>query len=210
MPQKYRKTVLTAMHDNLGHLGVQCTYNIIWQSYYWPQLYNDVNKYCEKCEPCQWQMLQREKQPMQTSSVPKYPFQKIAIDLVGLVNFQSYDGNQYILTCLDMLTSWVEAFPLKSKDTKLVGRLIIDHIICHFGCPEELISHNGGEFCSKVIDEICSELSIKRIKTTPYHAKQMGNWKTSTNCSLTQLRKMSKMMLTSGTKLSQKCSLAIM
>ena len=115
LPQKYRKTVLTAMHDNLGHLGVQCTYNIIWQSYYWPQLYNDVSKYCEECEPCQWQMLQREKQPMQTSSEPKYPFQKIAIDLVGPINFQSYDGNQYILTCMDMLTSWVEAFHLNQK-----------------------------------------------------------------------------------------------
>ena len=64
LPQKYRKTVLTAMHDNLGHLGVQHTYYIIQQSYCWPQLYNDVSKYCEECEPCQWQMLQREKQPM--------------------------------------------------------------------------------------------------------------------------------------------------
>ena len=73
-----------------------------------------------------------------------------------------------------MLTSWVETFPLKSKDTKLGGRLIIDDIICHFGCPEELISDNGGEFCSKVIDEICSELSIKRIKTAPYHAQANG------------------------------------
>ena len=25
LPQKYRKTVLTVIHDNLGHLGVQCT-----------------------------------------------------------------------------------------------------------------------------------------------------------------------------------------
>ena len=98
LPQKYRKTGLTAMHDNLGHLGVQCTYHIIRQSYYWPQLYDDVSKYCEECETCQWQMLQMEKQPMQSSTVPKYPFQKIVIDLVGPVNFQSYDGNQYILT----------------------------------------------------------------------------------------------------------------
>ena len=117
LPQKYRKTVLIAMHDNLGHLGVQCTYHIIWQSYYWLQLYNDVSKYCEECETCQQQMPQREKQPMQTSTVAKYPFQKIAVDLVRPVNFQSYDVNQYILTCMDMLTSWVEALLLKSKDT---------------------------------------------------------------------------------------------
>ena len=51
LPPKYRKTVLTAMHDNLG---VQHTYHINLQSYYWPQLYNDVSKYCEECEPCQW------------------------------------------------------------------------------------------------------------------------------------------------------------
>ena len=93
LPQKCRKTVLITMHDNLGHLGGQHTYHIIQQSNYRPQLYNDVSKYCEECETCQQQMLQREKQPMQTSTVSKYSFQKIAIDLVGPVNFQSYDGN---------------------------------------------------------------------------------------------------------------------
>ena len=174
LPQKYRWPVLSAMHDNLGHLGVQQTYHIICQSFYWPQLYNDVTRYCTQCATCQWQMLQREKQPMQASTCPKYPFQKVAVDLVGPVNIQSFDGNQYILTYMDMLTSWVEAIPLKSKDTKLVGRLILDHIICQFGCPEEIISDNGGEFCSKVIDEICSELSIRKIKTAPYHAQANG------------------------------------
>ena len=168
LPQKYRQSVLTAMHDNLGHLGIHRTYHIIWQLYYWPQLYNDISRYCQQCKTCQQQMLHHEKQPMLSSSVPNYPFQKIAVDLVDQVNIQSYDGNQYILTCMDMLTLWVEAMPLKSKDTKLVGKLIIDHIICHFGCPEILLSDNGGEFCSKVIDEICTELSIKHIKTAPY------------------------------------------
>ena len=111
--------------------------------------------------------------------VPQIPIPEVAVDLVGPVNIQSFDGNQYILTCMDMLTSWVEAIPLKSKDTKLVGRLILDHIICQFGCPQEIISDNGGEFCSKVIDEICSELSIRRIKTALYHAQancKLGNF----------------------------------
>ena len=103
-----------------------------------------------------------------------------------------------------MLTSWVEAFPLKSKDTKLVGRLIIDHIICHFGCPEELISDNGGEFCSKVIDEISTELSIKRIKTAPYHAQANQKLENFHKLLISSIKKMSKMMLVSGTKLSQK------
>ena len=174
LPQKYKQSVLTAMHDNLGHLGIHRTYHIIWQSYYWPQLYNDVSRYCQQCKTCQQQMLHHEKQPMLSGSVPNYPFQKTAVDLVGPVNIQSYDGNQYLLTCMDILNLWVEAIPLKLKDTKLVGKLIIDHIICHFGCPEILLSDNGGEFCSKVIDEICTELSIKHIKTAPYHAQGNG------------------------------------
>lgn len=114
-----------------------------------------------------------EKQPVLSSSVPNYPFQKIAVDLVGPVNIQSYDENQYILLVW-ICWIWVEAITLKLKDTKLVGKLIIDHIICCFACPEILLSDNGGEFCSKVIDEICTELSIKHIKTAPYHAQVNG------------------------------------
>ena len=144
LPQKYRQSVLIAMHDNLGHLGIHRTYHIFQQSYYWPQLYNDVSRYCQQCKTCQQQMLHHEKQPMLSISVPNYPFQKIVVDLVGPVNIQSYDGNQYILTCMDMLTSWVEAIPLKSKDTKLVGKIIINHIICCFGCPEILLSDRLG------------------------------------------------------------------
>ena len=146
---------------------------------------------------------------MQSSTVPKYPFQKIAVDLVGPFNFQSYNGNQYILTCMDMLTFWVEAFPLKSKDTKLVGRVIINHIICHFGCPKELISNNGGDFCSKVIDEICSELSIKMIKTVPYHAQANGKLENFHKLLISSIKLNVQNDACEGTKLSQKCILPI-
>ena len=94
--------VLSAMHDNLGHLGVQRTYHIIHQSYYWPQLYNDVTRYCTQCATCQLaNAAEGEEQPMQASTCTKYPFQKVAVDLVGPVNIQSFDGNQYILTCME-------------------------------------------------------------------------------------------------------------
>ena len=115
-----------------------------------------------------------EKNQCRPAHVPNIHSRKWQLIWWVLSTFESFDGNQYILTCMDMLTSWVEAIPFKLKDTKLVGRLILDHIICQFGCPEEIISDNEGEFCSKVIDEICSELSIRRIKTAPYHAQANG------------------------------------
>ena len=46
--------------------------------------------------------------------IPDQPFKKIAIDLIMDLNV-STSGNQYILTIIDQLTGWPEAFPSPTK-----------------------------------------------------------------------------------------------
>ena len=124
-------------------------------------------------------MLHCEKQPMLSSSVPNYPFQKIAIDLVGPVNIQSYDGNQYILTCMDMLTSWVEAIPLKSKDTKLVGKLTSYAALVVL--KYYLVTMVGNSTVKSLMRFAKSSL-LNTSKQCPIMPKQMTNWRIFTNC----------------------------
>ena len=52
------------------------------------------------------------------TEIPEHPYNKIAIDLVMECETSS-PGNKHILTIIDHLTGWLEAFPIpdKSADT---------------------------------------------------------------------------------------------
>lgn len=54
-----------------------------------------------------------EKTPVQETEIPNYPFRKICIDIHNLPTTLS--GNKYLVGFVDVLSGWVEAFPVKYK-----------------------------------------------------------------------------------------------
>ena len=68
------------------------------------------------------------------TEIPDRPFDKIAIDLVTNCK-TSTSGNKHILTIIDHLTGWPEAFPIpdKSADT-IVATFINEYLPVHM-CP---------------------------------------------------------------------------
>lgn len=55
-------------------------------------------------------------------NVPSHPFQKIAIDIVGLLKVISIKMNQYILTVNNLYTRWPEATPFKKNNFRISSR----------------------------------------------------------------------------------------
>ena len=68
------------------------------------------------------------------TEIPDRPFDKIAIDLVTNCKTSTL-GNKHILTIIDHLTGWPEAFPIpdKSADT-IVATFINEYLLVHM-CP---------------------------------------------------------------------------
>ena len=78
-------------------------------------------------------------------------------------------GNKHILTMIDHLTGWPEAFPLpdKSADT-IVSTFINQYLLVHM-CPRYILSDNGTEFKNHLVDQILQHLGIECIFSTPYY-----------------------------------------
>ena len=55
--------------------------------------------------------------PLQMKEIPDRPFDKIAIDLIMECK-TSNSGNKHILTIIDHLTGWPEAFPIPDQLTQ--------------------------------------------------------------------------------------------
>ena len=118
IPKSWKYTVLMEAHDKLGHQGNSCIYCLIKCQYYWKGMNKDIRKYITNCVLCQWKKAKVQQYPLQMIEIPDRPFDKIAIDLVTECK-TSTSGNKNILTIMDHLTGWPEAFPIpdKSPDT---------------------------------------------------------------------------------------------
>ena len=105
--------------------------------------------------------------------IPDRPFNKIAIDLVTKCE-TSTSGNKHILTIIDHLTGWLEAFPILDKlaDT-IVSTFINKYLPVHM-CPRYILLDNGTDFKNNLMDQILKQLGIERILSAPYHPESNG------------------------------------
>ena len=101
-------------HDKLGHQGVTCTNCLIKHQYYLKGLNKDIQKYIANCTFCQREMAKVQSYPLQMAEIPERPFDKISMNLVTEYKTIT-SGNRHILTIIDHLTGWLEAFPIPDK-----------------------------------------------------------------------------------------------
>ena len=98
--------------------------------------------------------------------IPDRPFNKIVIDLVTECE-TSASRNKHILTLIDHLTGWPEAFPIldRSADT-IVSTFSNKYLPVHM-CPRYILSDNGAEFKNNLMDQVLKQLGIERIFSAP-------------------------------------------
>ena len=156
-----RAIVLKLAHEVplAGYLEVTKSKNRILQRYYWPGVFKDVAKYCKSCEICQ---RSQGRKPVRVGLIPlplrTHPFERIAMDLVG---------NQYILTIVDYATWYPEAIALPSTEAENIVKELIK-VFSHVRIPEEILTDQGANFMSTLLQEMYLLLHVRRIRTSPY------------------------------------------
>ena len=96
------------------------------------------------------------------------PFDKIAMELVTeCETFTS--GNKHILTIIDHLTGWPDAFPIPDKSADAVVSTFINHYLPVHMCPRYILLDNGTEFKNQLMDQVLQQLRINHIFSAPYH-----------------------------------------
>ncbi|KAK1327317.1 hypothetical protein QTO34_003099 [Cnephaeus nilssonii] len=84
---------------------------------------------------------------------------------------------KYLLTMVDTLTGWVEAFPTRKETAEVVAEILITHIIPRFGLPNSIQSDNGPAFISRVVQQVSTSLGISWKLHIPYRPQSsaLGN-----------------------------------
>lgn len=177
-----KRIILNDFHllPTSGHAGINRMTNNIKRYYCWPGLDNDVADFVKRCDDCQKQKHcnRYTRQPMVITTTADYSFQKVYLDVVGPLPTDASEFS-YILTLQCELTKFVEAYPLKSKDTVSVARSFGENFILRYGIPQEIATDRGSEFMSAIMSEVCKLLKINETHSTAYHHQSIGSLENS-------------------------------
>ena len=78
-----------------------------------------------------------------------------------------------MLTIVDYMSKWPEAYPIYSKTGAEVASKIEDTFY-RFGVCDEIVSDCGGEFNNCILDNLLKNSGIKHVTTAPYHPQSNG------------------------------------
>ena len=169
--------ILLTCHDGPcgGNFAAKrTTFKILQAGYYWPTLHQDVTRYINQCDQCQrmGKPTQRDEMPLQPQ-VTLGPFEKWGMDFVGPINPPSRQRS-YIIVCTDYLTKWAETKAIKAATEEKVAEFLRENIFYKFGYPRELVTDQGSQFTSNLIEDLLAHHKIKHRTSTPYHPQANG------------------------------------
>ena len=105
--------------------------------------------------------------------IPECSFDKITIDLITDLNV-STSGNHHILTIIDHLTGWLDAFQIPDKKANTIVHVFINNYLPVHMCPMYILSDNGTELKNQLMYDILQHLGIDDILSAPYHPQSNG------------------------------------
>ena len=124
----------------------------------------DIYKYITNCGLCRWKKAKLQMYPFQVTDIQDWPFDKIAIDLITDLNV-CMSGNQHILTIIEHLTKWLEAFQIPNKKVDTIVHIFINNYLPAHMWPRYILSDNGMQFKNQLMDNVLQQLGINHISS---------------------------------------------
>ena len=165
--------ITKSFHDCLGHLGIQKTFNIMCDSYQWPDMRKIVEKIVAECQVCAERKVIATKKKQHIEVTADRPFEKIIIDIFGPVTKSRY-GHRYALGIVDVYSRYPMIVPLRSTDSRTIVNALLSRWIAVFGSPETILSDGGANLSSHMVHEFCLHFGICKIESSAYHPQTNG------------------------------------
>ncbi|KAE8739487.1 hypothetical protein FOCC_FOCC015017, partial [Frankliniella occidentalis] len=163
VPVALRNKALGKIHK--AHLGIEKAKAKARQSLYWPAITNDIVTMIQACRICERHRPLNRKEPLIPHEVPKYPFQKVSIDIMEL-------GMTNYLILEDNLSKWLDIKKLNSKSSSSVISALRQTFAIH-GIPEVIYGDNNplnSQECHAYARDIGSQI----ITSSPEYPRSDG------------------------------------
>lgn len=114
LPIGLQKELLTQLHQEHGHQGIEQTMELVRKRCYWPGMASDVACWCLECERCQ---VVKDNQPLACSFMghlsASRPHEMFAIDFTVLE--PSWSGFENVVVMMDIFSKYTMASPTRDQ-----------------------------------------------------------------------------------------------
>ena len=172
LPEAFRKQALQGCHDDLGHLRVEWTIDLLRDHFYWPGMINDVTRHIKQCERCLIFKALPKKAPMESTDA-SYPIKLVHMDYLMIeANEDGKDVHMLVIT--DHFTQYAQAMITSSQTAKWTAQNLWVKFIVYYGPPEKILTDHGHNFESDLLNKLCKIAQVKKIRTSGYHPLTNG------------------------------------
>lgn len=173
LPAVLRDDVLTQLHQEHGHQGVERTTELVRQRCYWPGMSADIARWCLECERCQ---VAKDTRPAARSFMSHLlasrPNEIVAVDFTILE--PSRTGVENVLVITDVFSKYTLAIPTRDQRATTVAQVLVNEWFYKLGVPGRIHSDQGRNFEASLIQQLCVLYGIHKSRTTPYHPQGNG------------------------------------
>ncbi|KAJ8954458.1 hypothetical protein NQ317_017146 [Molorchus minor] len=171
IPVQCREEIMKQYHDSdvAGHYGVDRTFQKISNKFYFTGMRRYIADYIKNCIQCQrYKATNLKPSGLLQTPAPAQRFEIIAVDLFGPLP-ETSSQNRWILLVEDTASKWVELFALQAATAEACAKVLIGEIFLRFGTPRKIISDNGVQFISDVMQKVTFCFGIKNSFIPLYH-----------------------------------------
>ena len=171
VPPSHRQRAMEGCHDQVGHLGQDKVLDLLRDRFYWPGMYVDVVAYINSCPRC----LRRKSQPDKAPLVNIETSQPLELIHLDYLKIEPSKGNiENVLVITDHFTRYAQAFPSKSQTALATAKLLWNNFILHYGFPSKIITDQGRNVESELIEHLCQLAGVQKLRTSPYQPQANG------------------------------------
>ena len=135
--------------------------------FWFRKMREQVNTYVNKCLLCCQHVTHKVENKSKHLPILNKPFDNICLDCVGPLE-RSKQGFKWILTCIDLHSSFLFAIPMKSKSADDVIHVYIESILPQIGPSRFILTDNGTEFKNDTMNSVLIRLNMEHKFTTVY------------------------------------------
>ena len=149
-PYTLRGLVVEQGHWTVGHFSSQRTADYIRRWFWWPQITQNVEKFCDSCETCSKARgnYEQPKGLLHPLPLAKRPWESIGMDFIG--PFPEVDGYNYLWVVICRMTAMVHLIPINTKTTASeLSWIYMREIVRLHGLPKSVVSDRDPKFTSK-------------------------------------------------------------
>ena len=163
VPANMQAETLQKLHQ--GHQGIQQYRLRANSSVWWPGMSKQINDFISHCPTC-CRNAPPQTEPLLSSPLPDYPWQRVATDLFEL------EGATYVVI-VDYFSRFPEVIQLRSTTSRSVINAL-KTVFSRHGIPETVMSDNGPQYTPTEFDEFATAYSFMHSNSSLYYTQSNG------------------------------------